>query len=165
MKKFTSIKELYPNEYQNFYPQEEPEPRPPADQDQNDSIEDSELAVPEPRRVRFADPIEETRKIPGKHNNNQQQQIITRQPQKPIKESFADTSLKGRVMNTVKSNLINIVILLVGFLLVSNDVVLGIIDEKITKNSIAGMAIRGLGLVIFYIAAKIVSALVFKQDS
>jgi hypothetical protein len=161
MKKFTSIKELYPNEYQKFYPQEDPEPEPPQqDRHDEDSFEDTELAVPEPRRVRFANPIAETK--PSGENNQ-----LAKKCQRPgSKESFTDsrtdkdTSLKGRVMNTLKSNLINIVILLVGFLLVSNDAVLGLIDEKITKNSIAGMAIRGLGLVVFYIAAKIVTAIV-----
>lgn len=163
MKKFTTIKELYPNDHQNFYPKEVPVREEREDSEDlpvrggRESFEDDDLAVPEPqKRVRFANPIAETKTFDSKS------------PVAAKKDAFAnsqDTSLKGRVMSTFKNNLINIVLLLVGFLLVSNDTVLDIIDDKITKNSIAGMAIRGLGLIVFYIAAKIAAAILFKQDS
>lgn len=144
MKKFTSIKELYPTDYQNFYPK--PEPAPSAgnpDAEPDTETDDSELLNPT-KQIPEPSVREKPKQAAGPGATTRAQKV----------ETFANDSLKSSIISTIKNNLINIVILLIGFFLVSNDAVLAIIDDKITKNNIAGMAIRGLGLVVFYIALK-----------
>ena len=149
MSKFSTIQELYPNNYQDFYPQAEI-------QEAQESEDDFELDVPEPMmNVGPNNQVVQTQ-VPNKKTKKK---VSWKNPISETGNTEAPKDLKGKLIHTVKSNLINIVIILIGYILVSNEAVSNIIDEKITKNSIAGMAIRGIGLVLIYIVAKILSTL------
>jgi hypothetical protein len=144
MSKFTDIKELYPNEYENFYPNQTVN-TPLEDSEPDESINDTPVGPVGPsKKVRFAEPLVQT------------------PPPLPTQTPIAPQNLKSRITSIVKANLINIVIILIGFILVSNDSVLNYIESNITQTSVAGMALRGLGLILFYISIKVVTTLFLK---
>jgi len=129
--KFSKIKDLYPHDHEKFYapPATTPAATPADDPDTElDSIEDLEMVedVPQPEKTT----------------------ALTNSPRDP--------TLVEKMNDIVKKNLLNIVILLVGFFLMSHETVVSFIHTKVSDNSLTNIAIRGLGLVAIFLGVKLI---------
>jgi hypothetical protein len=144
MSKFSTIEELYPKDYMNFYESEsesesesEPEPGPEPEPRQ---VEDKQKK----KKVRFAD---------------QQMERYT-EPVKPM-----PVTLKERAFNIVRGNLINLVIIIIGFILMSNEYTTNLIATYLTTNPIASLAVRSLGLGLMFVVMRTFMTIIFSRTS
>lgn len=135
MSKFSKIEDLYPKEYQKFYESDQQH----SDSSQSESDTEIEIASApqkkQPKKVRFT-----------------------------VEDNFATTepapqplTLKEKVINICRENLINIAIVLVGFILMSNDYVIQWISENVTNTPVASMALRALGAALIFLTFKVVT--------
>ena len=129
MPKFSKIEDLYPKDHTKFYENDHSETV--DDHSETEVPQQKIVATPKPsKKVRFVEPvaIKECKPVP----------------------------LKEKIMNICRENLINLVIVLVGFILMSSNNVVNWITENITANPIANMSVRALGAGIVYLVFTII---------
>lgn len=149
MAKFSKIEDLYPKDYKNFYESD--------DHTNDETHSETDIEVPEPKpvqthhrskhkKVRFADQYQDT------------STMIEPVEVKPV-------GLKEKITNIFRENLINLVVVLVGFILMSNDYVIHWISDHVTTNPIANMSVRALGAGIIYLVFTVVNTMFTRTSS
>lgn len=141
--KFTKIKDLYPDNYNNFYTpiaKKESTSKISTKSEQHDDLS-IDLDLHDPSRESFDE--DQSIKNDVKEKTN-------------IQESKKEqTGIVDKIQITIRQNLINIVVLLIGYFLVSHDTVVSFIVENVSDNNLTSIALRGLGLIVVFLGAKL----------
>lgn len=166
MSRFSKIEELYPKDYMNFYESEKIDHDSDHESDSDNDIasETHHEIEPEHRpHHKFEQPH---RQSMGKEKKkkvrfaDQQMERYTEHVAAPT-----PTGLKDRVVNIVRGNLINLVIIIVGFILMSNEYTTNFISTYLTTNPIASLAVRSLGLGLMFVVMRTFMTIIFARTS
>jgi hypothetical protein len=158
MSKFSKIEELYPKDYMNFYESEKIDP---------DSDSDSDIASEPQPHHKFEQPHRQSMSKEKKKKvrfADQQMERYT-EPEHVPASVPTPMGLKDRVINIVRGNLINLVIIIVGFILISNEYTTNFISTNLTTNPIANLAVRSLGLGLMFVMMRTFMTIIFARTS